>query len=103
MNRALRRWLPGARWAVIVIPFAWLLLFFAIPFAIALKISFASSAIAMPPYTDLVSWDGDKLAIHLNVGHYLFLLRDSLYVNAYLISLKIAVISTVISLQIGRA
>src|SRR3546814_9161084 len=73
MNRALRRWLPGARWAVIVIPFAWLLLFFAIPFAIALKISFASSAIAMPPYTDLVSWDGDKLAIHLNVGNYLFL------------------------------
>src|SRR3546814_1923343 len=71
------------------------------PFAIALKISFASSAIAMPPYTDLVSWDGDKLAIHLNVGNYLFLLRDSLYVNAYLSSLKIAVISTVISLLIG--
>src|SRR3546814_6275636 len=55
----------------------------------------------MPPYTDLVSWDGDKLAIHLNVGNYLFLLRDSLYVNAYLSSLKIAVISTVISLLIG--
>src|SRR3546814_19485354 len=55
----------------------------------------------MPPYTDLVSWDGDKLAIHLNVGNYLFLLRESLYVNAYLSSLKIAVISTVISLLIG--
>lgn len=101
MNRAVSRWLPGARWAVIVIPFAWLLLFFAIPFAIALKISFASSAIAMPPYTDLVSWDGDKLAIHLNIGNYLFLVRDSLYVNAYLSSLTIAVISTVISLLIG--
>jgi len=86
---------------VIAIPFAWLLLFFAIPFAITLKISFASSAIAMPPYTDLLSWEGDKLSVHLNVGNYLFLLRDSLYVNAYLSSLKTALISTAICLLIG--
>ncbi|MDP1697880.1 MAG: ABC transporter permease subunit [Xanthomonadaceae bacterium] len=101
MNRAFNRWLPGARWAVIAIPFAWLLLFFAIPFAITLKISFASSAIAMPPYTDLLSWEGDKLSVHLNIGNYLFLLRDSLYVNAYLSSLKTALISTAICLLIG--
>ncbi|PKM02037.1 MAG: putrescine ABC transporter permease PotH [Gammaproteobacteria bacterium HGW-Gammaproteobacteria-6] len=101
MNRAFSRWLPGARWVVIAIPFAWLLLFFAIPFAITLKISFASSAIAMPPYTDLLSWEGDKLSVHLNVGNYLFLLRDSLYVNAYLSSLKTALISTAICLLIG--
>ncbi len=86
---------------VIAIPFAWLLLFFAIPFAITLKISFASSAIAMPPYTDLLSWEGDKLSVHLNIGNYLFLLRDSLYVNAYLSSLKTALISTAICLLIG--
>ncbi|PKM15317.1 MAG: putrescine ABC transporter permease PotH [Gammaproteobacteria bacterium HGW-Gammaproteobacteria-2] len=101
MNRAFSRWLPGARWMVIAIPFAWLLLFFAIPFAITLKISFASSAIAMPPYTDLLSWEGDKLSVHLNIGNYLFLLRDSLYVNAYLSSLKTALISTAICLLIG--
>ncbi|PIQ37821.1 MAG: putrescine ABC transporter permease PotH [Lysobacterales bacterium CG17_big_fil_post_rev_8_21_14_2_50_64_11] len=101
MRPAFSKWLPGARWAVIVIPFAWLLLFFAIPFAITLKISFASAAIAMPPYTDLLSWDGDKLSVHLNIGNYLFLLRDSLYVNAYLSSLKIALVSTLICLVIG--
>ncbi|PKM06764.1 MAG: putrescine ABC transporter permease PotH [Gammaproteobacteria bacterium HGW-Gammaproteobacteria-4] len=101
MKPAFTRWLPGARWAVIAIPFAWLLLFFAIPFAITLKISFASSAIAMPPYTDLLAWDGDKLSVHLNIGNYLFLLRDSLYVNAYLSSLKTALISTAICLLIG--
>jgi putrescine transport system permease protein len=101
MNRVFSRWLPGARWMVIAIPFAWLLLFFAIPFAITLKISFASSAIAMPPYTDLLSWEGDKLSVHLNIGNYLFLLRDSLYVNAYLSSLKTALISTAICLLIG--
>lgn len=101
MKPAFTNWLPDARWAVIVIPFAWLLLFFAIPFAITLKISFASSAIAMPPYTDLLAWDGDKLSVHLNIGNYLFLLRDSLYVNAYLSSLKIALVSTLICLLLG--
>jgi len=98
---ALRRYLPNSRWAVIGVPFLWMLLFFAIPFAIVLKISFASSAIAMPPYTDLMTWVGDKLTIELNFKNYLFLVRDSLYVDAYLSSLKIAVVSTFICLLIG--
>ena len=98
---ALRRLLPHPRWSVIGVPFLWMLLFFAIPFAIVLKISFASSAIAMPPYTDLMSWVGDTLTIELNLKNYLFLVRDSLYVNAYLSSLKIAVVSTFFCLLIG--
>jgi putrescine transport system permease protein len=93
--------LPGARWLVIAVPYLWMLLFFAIPFAIALKISFASAAIAMPPYTDLVTSDGDHLRLNVNVGNYLFLLRDSLYVNAYLSSLKIAAIATFLCLLVG--
>ena len=47
-------------WLVIAVPYLWMLLFFAIPFAIALKISFASAAIAMPPYTDLLAWDKEQ-------------------------------------------
>ncbi|MBY4595022.1 ABC transporter permease subunit [bacterium BD-1] len=78
-----------------------MLLFFAIPFAIALKISFASAAIAMPPYTDLVQWAGDKLQVTLNTANYLYLVRDSLYVHAYLSSLEIAVVSTVLCLLVG--
>lgn len=101
MNARIARWLPGARWLVIIPPFAWMLLFFAAPFAITLKISFAHSAIAMPPYTSLLSWDGSRLDIHLNLGNYLFLLRDSLYANAYLSSLTMASISTLICLLIG--
>lgn len=31
-------------------PFLWLTLFFALPFAIVLKISFSTAAIAIPPY-----------------------------------------------------
>jgi putrescine transport system permease protein len=93
--------MPGARWLVIAVPYLWMILFFAVPFAIALKISFASSAIAMPPYTDLLQWEGDRLELHANVGNYLFLLRDSLYVKAYLSSLKIAAIATGLCLLVG--
>ena len=93
--------LPGPRWFVIAVPYLWMLLFFAVPFLIALKISFASSAIAMPPYTDLLVRDGDRLELHLNFGNYLFLLRDSLYAKAYLSSLKIAVIATGLCLLVG--
>ena len=101
MNRWLRRWLPGPRWLVIAPPYLWMLLFFAIPFAIALKISFTHSLIAMPPYTDLVSWTGKDLTLSLNLNNYLFLLTDSLYYSAYLSSLKIACISTLLCLLIG--
>ena len=101
MNPRIARWLPSGRWAVIAPPYLWMLLFFAVPFGIALKLSFASSTIAMPPYTSLWDWAGDKLVVTLNLKNYLFLVRDSLYVNAYLSSLKIAVIATFLCLLVG--
>nr|WP_188310257.1 ABC transporter permease subunit [Arenimonas fontis] len=101
MLRSIRKRLPGPRWLVIAVPYLWMLLFFAIPFLIALKISFASAAIAQPPYTPLLAWEGDLLELRLNLGNYLYLVRDSLYLNAYLSSLKIAVISTVLCLLVG--
>lgn len=101
LGASLRKRMPGSRWLVIAVPYLWMLLFFAIPFGIALKISFASAAIAMPPYTDLFQWAGDKLQVSLNLGNYLFLVRDSLYVNAYLSSVKIAVVATFLCLLVG--
>jgi putrescine transport system permease protein len=98
---SIRKRMPGSRWLVIAVPYLWMLLFFAIPFAIALKISFASAAIAMPPYTSLFEWVGDRFTISLNTANYLYLVRDSLYVNAYLSSLKIAFISTLLCLLVG--
>ena len=47
--------LLGSRWLVIAVPYLWLLVFFAIPLAIAFKISFSQAAIAMPPYTPIVN------------------------------------------------
>jgi putrescine transport system permease protein len=78
-----------------------MLLFFAIPFAIALKISFSHAQIAMPPYSPLLDWSGKDLTLTLNISNYLYLVQDSLYWSAYLSSLKIAVVSTVLCLLVG--
>jgi putrescine transport system permease protein len=99
--RAPRRWLPGARWLVIAPPYLWMLLFFAVPFAIALKISFSHSLIAMPPYSSLLAWNGRDLTLSLDVSNYLFLVQDGLYWSAYLSSLRIAVVSTLLCLLVG--
>ena len=85
-----------------MVPYVWLLLFFLIPFAIVLKISFAEADIAIPPYTALLDWaEGGMLTIKLNFASFMFLLTDSLYAVAYLNSLKIAFVSTVLCLLLG--
>ncbi len=96
-----RRWLPGVRAAVVGAPYLWLLLFFAIPFLIVLKISFAKMAVAMPPYTSIVEYVDSAFTVKLHLGNYTQLLTDSQYVVAYLSSIKIAVISTLLTLLIG--
>lgn len=90
----LRQRLPKGRHALIGIPFTWMLLFFLLPFAIILKISFAEAQISIPPYSSLVQWTEDKLNILLNLGNYIWLSEDKLYLAAYLGSVKIALVST---------
>ncbi|NIF22868.1 putrescine ABC transporter permease PotH [Candidatus Pantoea multigeneris] len=103
---------PLGRWAtrikmqhgrklVIALPYVWLALFFLLPFLIVLKISFADIARAIPPYTSLLTWADDQLNVVLNFGNYLQLTDDPLYVDAYLHSLLVAGISTIICLLIG--
>ncbi|NJM92832.1 MAG: ABC transporter permease subunit [Rhodospirillaceae bacterium] len=107
--------LPGAGWLtkvlaalgirgqtlVIAVPFLWLLLFFFVPFLIVLKVSIAFMAIAMPPYTHLgvdrvFGWEGINIS-----DTYGRLVGDPLYFKAYLNSLIVAAISTVICLLVG--
>ncbi len=47
---------------VIIVPYLWLLIFFLVPFFIVFKISLSQTAIAMPPYTPVVSGIGDLFA-----------------------------------------
>ena len=89
------------RRVVIGIPYIWLLIFFLIPFVIVLKISFAYTDIAIPPYTSLFEYIDEALTITLNLGNYLWLIDDPLYISAYLGSVKIAFIGTVLCLLIG--
>jgi putrescine transport system permease protein len=81
----------------------WLLLFFLIPFLIVLQISFAETRwLGTPPYTPLFEWIDDRyLQLKLNVANYRFLLEDALYRDAWLSSIKVAGISTVLCLLLG--
>ena len=90
----------GRTWTL-GIPYLWLILFFAMPFLIVLKISFSSAAIAIPPYESIVQYADESFQLILNLGNYLLLLEDSLYVDAYLGSLKMAFFSTIGCLLIG--
>ena len=103
------RWLRrraerAPRRLAIGLPYAWLLIFFLAPFVMVLKISFAEPDLAMPPYTsifDLAEDAGVYFSIKLNLGNYVLLIADDLYWRAYLNSLKIAAISTALTLLIG--
>lgn len=96
-----KRWLPGTRGSVIAAPYLWLLLFFAVPFVIILMISFARTQVGSPPYTWLLEYVDGAFSLKLNLGNYAALVKDSQYVLAYLSSIKIAVIATLLTLLIG--
>jgi putrescine transport system permease protein len=88
-------------WAVLALPYAWLALFFLVPFAIVLKISLAEQAVGIPPYTALLETGDGGTKLHASFANYLFLLSDSLYFRAYLNAIKFAGVSTLCCLLLG--
>jgi len=91
---------------VIIIPYVWLLFFFLIPFVIVFKISLSQPAIAIPPYTPALDFSGGISGFlaqlkQLSVDNYTWLTQDALYFNAYVTSVIIAAISTVLTLLVG--
>ncbi|PWC52331.1 spermidine/putrescine ABC transporter permease [Azospirillum sp. TSO22-1] len=102
-----RRLARSGRALVTGVPYLWLVLFFLVPFLIVLRISFSEAVMAQPPYTPLLDWvqgeegEGLKLLLTLNLGSYLRLFQDDLYVVAYLSSLRMAAVSTVLCLAVG--
>lgn len=91
----------SGRALVIAVPVLWLALFFLVPFLVVAKISLSEPAIARPPYLPLWEWVEGVFTLQLNINNFLFLAEDPLYLNAYLESLKIAGISTVLALLVG--
>jgi putrescine transport system permease protein len=96
-----RNW-AGQR-LVIGVPYLWLLLFFLIPFLIVLKISFAEfSPLGRPPYEPILRWiEGGALQVKLLFSSYSYLLHEPLYVSAWLYSVKVAFVSTVLCLLVA--
>ncbi len=90
------------RRVVLAIPWIWTTLFFLGPLVLVLKISFATAEVRVPPYSDFFARvDGIIVGIQATLDNYRLLLDDTLYVKAYLSSVKVAAISTFIALLVG--
>jgi len=99
LPRALRR---SGRSAVIAVPWLWLLLFFVVPFVIVLKISVADTRwLGTPPYSPLFEMIDGRAALKVHAANFVFLWRDSLYRAAFLTSLTVAGLSTVLCVLLG--
>ena len=104
MTSAAARGIDGraGRRLVIGAPFLWLLLFFLVPFLIVLKVSFAEAVLGNPPFAPLLHWvDGVVMELRLSFSSYSLMLEDSLYVDAFVNSVWMAAMSTLLCLLIG--
>ena len=98
---SLSSWLPSRDRLSIVPPYAWLILTLLVPFLIVLKISFAESIFGQPPYSKLLEYKDSVLQVVLYFESYITLFTDSLFVEAYLRSIKMAAITTLFCILIG--
>lgn len=94
------------RLTLIALPYLWLLGFFLVPFLIVLKIALSDTAVAIPPYTPTLDLSGGWAAIRdffgqLDFENFIWLTEDELYWKSYLSSVRIAAISTFITLLVG--
>lgn len=103
----MRRAVSGLfRRLVIIIPYAWLFLFFLVPFLIVLKLSFSTPVTAMPPYSPALELSSGLTHLigqvkQFSVDNYVWLTQDELYLKSYLSSLFIAAVSTGLAFLIG--
>jgi len=94
---------PWSRRLVLALPYGWLAVFFLAPFLIVLRLSLSDAVIAQPPFEPVL--DGlaglaEKVR-QLDLENYALLFSDSQYVDAFLTSLRIAGVSTLLVLLAG--
>lgn len=97
MNRL--KAIVSSRAPVIGAPYAFLLLFFLLPFLVVFKISVSEMEVVT--FKDVLTWTDGVVQLTLKFSNYLFILDDPLYVSTYLSSLKYAAATTVLCLAIG--
>lgn len=87
---------------IISVPYVWIFLFFICPCLILIKLSFSEDLLASPPYSSLIEWiSGTTLQVRLNLGSYLTLLTDEMYLKGFATSVLIAAASTICCLIIS--
>ncbi|RVT48991.1 ABC transporter permease [Rubrivivax albus] len=89
----------SSRAPVIGVPYAFLLVFFLLPFLVVMKISVSEMEVVT--FKDLLTWEEGVLQLTLKFGNYLYILEDPLYVSTYLSSVKYAAATTALCLLIG--
>lgn len=90
----------------ILAPYLWLGLFFLWPFVLVLKIALSDPVLARPPYAPLIDWGAGLAGLQafltgLDFESFARLTQDALYLNAFLSSLQIAAVSTILLLLVG--
>jgi putrescine transport system permease protein len=85
----------GWRDIIIATPYAWLILFFLLPFVIILAMSFATRAGTSPPFAFGDVWP------YINPQNFARLFHDDVYIRAFLTSVFNALLATVLCLLIG--
>jgi putrescine transport system permease protein len=80
---------------VIGLPYAWLVLFFLLPFLIVIAMSLALRTPTSPPVGYLPDWP------YVTFENYQRLFGDTLYIRAYLISVRNALVATALCLLLG--
>ncbi len=92
----------GGNNLIILVPSIWIFLFFICPCFILIKISFSDEILATPPYSSIIEWiSGTTLQTRLNIGNYLTLFTDEMYMKGFATSILIAGASTICCLIIG--
>lgn len=102
---------PGRRW-VIGVPFVWLLIFFVVPFLILLRISVTDMGNGVDPFAPVIQAIEGSLHISLKYQNYLSIFEqandqgvmtvgETIYMLAYLTSVKFALWTTILCLFIG--
>ena len=87
------------RGVLVGIPMAFLVVVFLLPFLVVIQISVSEMGEVF--IRDIALWSDGVLSIRLNLGNYVAMVQDSLYIDTYLNSLGFAAITTGICLVVA--
>lgn len=100
---------PAGQWGrrlALAVPYLWLIVFFALPFLVIVRLSLSQSIIGQPPYAPQFDLAEGFAGLIAGVGEFSFenfeiLFSDWLYLNSYVSSLRLAFISTALALLVA--